>query len=171
MSARTDFWTSAWSFADSRPSFPRTRRWSSVNNLQRTIDNNQTLGSEYLNVAAAQDKMGAKDKIAELAALLNEAAAQCRSHKMKVGYHAHPFDFAAMHRMIDHWLAVGHRDEADRHKPTFGAFGQDLQPLCARASAKHQDPPPKRRCAQNSAHRRAIGDQQDHRRGHRVDQS
>lgn len=63
-------------------------------NLQRTIENNQVLGSEYLNVAAASEKMGSEDAIAELAALLNEAAAQCRPHKMKVGYHAHPFDFA-----------------------------------------------------------------------------
>ena len=63
-------------------------------NLQRTIENNQVLGNEYLNVAAAKEKMGSKDAIAELAALLNEAAAQCRPHKMKVGYHAHPFDFA-----------------------------------------------------------------------------
>ena len=66
-------------------------------NLTRTIENNQVLGNEYLNVAAAKEKMGSKDAIAELAALLNEAAAQCRPHKMKVGYHAHPFDFA----MID----------------------------------------------------------------------
>jgi len=63
-------------------------------NLQRTIENNHVLGSEYLNVAAAREKMGSEDAIAELAALLNEAAAQCRPHKMKVGYHAHPFDFA-----------------------------------------------------------------------------
>ena len=52
------------------------------------------LGNEYLNVAAAKEKMGSKDAIAELATLLNDAAAQCRPHKMKVGYHAHPFDFA-----------------------------------------------------------------------------
>ncbi len=38
--------------------------------------------------------MGAEDAIAELAAFLNEAAAQCRPHNMTVGYHAHPFDFA-----------------------------------------------------------------------------
>jgi sugar phosphate isomerase/epimerase len=63
-------------------------------NLPRTIENNHVLGSEYLNVAAASEKMGSEDAIAELAALLNEAAAQCRPHKMKVGYHAHPFDFA-----------------------------------------------------------------------------
>ncbi len=66
----------------------------SKDNLQRTIENNRTLGNEYLNVAAARDKMGSADAIAELAALLNDAAAQCRPHKMKVGYHAHPFDFA-----------------------------------------------------------------------------
>jgi len=63
-------------------------------NLQRTIENNQALGSQYLNVAAAKEKMGSEDTIAELAAFLNDAAAQCRRHKMTVGYHAHPFDFA-----------------------------------------------------------------------------
>ncbi len=63
-------------------------------NLKRTIENNQVLGSEYLNVAAAKEKMGSEDAIAELAAFLNDAAAQCQPHKMTVGYHAHPFDFA-----------------------------------------------------------------------------
>ena len=61
--------------------------------LQRTIENNQALGSEYLNVAAAKEKMGSEDQIAELAALLNQTAGECHSHKMTVGYHAHPFDF------------------------------------------------------------------------------
>jgi len=61
--------------------------------LQRTIENNQALGSEYLNVAAAKEKMGSEDRIAELAALLNQTAGECHSHKMIVGYHAHPFDF------------------------------------------------------------------------------
>ena len=63
-------------------------------NLNRTIENSQTLGNEYLNVAAAQQKMGSEEKIAELAQFLNDAAVKCRPHKMTVGYHAHPFDFA-----------------------------------------------------------------------------
>lgn len=63
-------------------------------NLERTIENNRTLGSEFLNVAAAKEKMGSEDAIGELADLLNRAAAECRAHKMTVGYHAHPFDFA-----------------------------------------------------------------------------
>jgi sugar phosphate isomerase/epimerase len=66
----------------------------SADNLKQTIENNRVLGSDYLNVAAAQDKMGSASTIAELAAFLNQAAAQCRLHKMTVGYHAHPFDFA-----------------------------------------------------------------------------
>jgi sugar phosphate isomerase/epimerase len=37
--------------------------------------------------------MGSEDGIAELANLLNQTAAECRSHKMIVGYHAHAFDF------------------------------------------------------------------------------
>ncbi len=62
-------------------------------NLQRTIENNRILGNEYLNVAAAQAKMGSEAGIAELAKLLNETADQCKEHKMVAGYHAHPFDF------------------------------------------------------------------------------
>lgn len=62
--------------------------------LERTIENNLALGSEYLNVAAAQAKMGAQESIAELAGLLNDAAAKCRPKQLTVGYHAHPFDFA-----------------------------------------------------------------------------
>jgi sugar phosphate isomerase/epimerase len=62
-------------------------------NMPRTIENNQTLGSEYLNVAAAKEKMGSEEGIAELADLLNQRATECRAHKMSVGYHAHNFDF------------------------------------------------------------------------------
>lgn len=62
-------------------------------NLQRTIANNQVLGNEYLNVAAAREKMASEAGIGELAALLNDTAAECRAHRMSVGYHAHPFDF------------------------------------------------------------------------------
>src|SRR3989475_10850607 len=64
-----------------------------LDNLQRTIENNEALGSEYLNVAAAKGKKGAEKRDAELAALLNRTAVACRSHKMSVGDHAHPLDF------------------------------------------------------------------------------
>jgi len=60
----------------------------------RTVENSQALGNEYLTVAAAREKMGSEEAVAELAGLLNKAAAQLRPHKMIVGYHAHPFDFA-----------------------------------------------------------------------------
>ena len=62
-------------------------------NLERTIETNQTIGSEFLNVAAAQEKMSSEKGIAELADILNKAAAQCAPLKLTVGYHAHPFDF------------------------------------------------------------------------------
>src|SRR5262249_490430 len=61
--------------------------------LQQTIENNRILGSHYLNVAAAKDKMGSEKGIAELADLLNERSKDCKPHDMSVGYHAHPFDF------------------------------------------------------------------------------
>jgi sugar phosphate isomerase/epimerase len=66
----------------------------SEDNLKRTIENNAVLRNEYLNVAAAKEKMGSAATIAELADSLNKAAKECRTHKMTVGYHAHPFDFA-----------------------------------------------------------------------------
>jgi sugar phosphate isomerase/epimerase len=62
-------------------------------NLSVTIENNRELGSEYLNVAAAKEKMGSEEGIAELANLLNERAKDCKPHGMVVGYHAHQFDF------------------------------------------------------------------------------
>jgi sugar phosphate isomerase/epimerase len=62
-------------------------------NLPVTIENNRELGSEYLNVAAAKEKMGSEAGIAELADLLNERAKDCKPHGMLVGYHAHNFDF------------------------------------------------------------------------------
>jgi len=63
-------------------------------NLQRTIQNNHALGSEYLNVAAAKEKMATEESIAQLANLLNERSDECKKHGMLIGYHAHPFDFA-----------------------------------------------------------------------------
>jgi sugar phosphate isomerase/epimerase len=63
-------------------------------NLDRTIENNRVLGSEFLNVAAAKEKMGSETSIGELADILNQTAAELQKHKMTVGYHAHPFDFA-----------------------------------------------------------------------------
>jgi sugar phosphate isomerase/epimerase len=62
-------------------------------NLKRTIENNLTLGSPYLNVAAAKEKMSSEAGIAELARLLNETAKQVQAQNLAVGYHAHPFDF------------------------------------------------------------------------------
>src|SRR5262245_8953343 len=37
----------------------------SKENLERTIDNNRVLGNRYLNVAAAKEKMGSEETIAE----------------------------------------------------------------------------------------------------------
>src|SRR5688572_3952411 len=47
-------------------------------NLERTIENNRTLGSEYLNVAAAKEKMGSETSIGELADFLNQTAVECQ---------------------------------------------------------------------------------------------
>lgn len=65
-------------------------------NLKRTIENNQVLGNEYLNVAMAKEQMGSESGIAELADTLTKASAECQPHHLMVGYHAHPFDFARL---------------------------------------------------------------------------
>jgi sugar phosphate isomerase/epimerase len=62
-------------------------------NMERTIENNRVLGSRYLNLASAKDKMNSEKGIGELADLLNERAQECAGHKMVLGYHAHSFDF------------------------------------------------------------------------------
>src|SRR6266850_3481726 len=69
-------------------------------NLPVTIETNRELGSQYLNVAAAKDKMASEKGIGELADLLNERAADCKPHGMLVGYHAHNFDFARLNGTI-----------------------------------------------------------------------
>src|SRR5262249_18432059 len=65
-------------------------------NLARTLENSQTLGNEYLNVAAAKEKMESEAGIAELAQTLTDASKECHPHKTTVGYHAHPFDFVKL---------------------------------------------------------------------------
>jgi sugar phosphate isomerase/epimerase len=62
-------------------------------NFGRTIENNQALGSEFLNLAAAEGKMGSEEAIGELANLLNEREAECKKVGLTIGYHSHGFDF------------------------------------------------------------------------------
>jgi sugar phosphate isomerase/epimerase len=62
-------------------------------NFQRTVENNATVGSTFLNVASASAKMKTEKGIGELADLLNQRAVECRAHRMTVGYHSHGFDF------------------------------------------------------------------------------
>jgi sugar phosphate isomerase/epimerase len=62
--------------------------------LPITIENNRILGNRLLIVAAAPERMGSEDAIQGLATLLNETARKLRAEKMRVDYHAHPFDFA-----------------------------------------------------------------------------
>lgn len=62
-------------------------------NLQRTIELNQTLGNRFLMIAADKPRMSALDTIMELADILNGAAEKLKPLGMVTGYHAHPFDF------------------------------------------------------------------------------
>lgn len=64
--------------------------------LAATIENNKILGNRFLIVASAKKEMGTLDGVKTLAAKLNEAHEKCAPHKMRVGYHAHGFDFAKL---------------------------------------------------------------------------
>ena len=66
-------------------------------NFGRTIENNQALGSEFLNLASAEGKMGSEEAIGELANLLNEREAECQKVGLTIGYHSHGFDFKKIH--------------------------------------------------------------------------
>lgn len=62
-------------------------------NLKRTIELNQILGSRFLIIAADKQRMSSLDTIMELAEILNSAAEKLQPLSMLTGYHAHPFDF------------------------------------------------------------------------------
>jgi len=62
-------------------------------NLQRTIELNQTLGNNFLIIAADKPRMSARSTILELAGILNDAAEKLAPLGMFTGYHAHGFDF------------------------------------------------------------------------------
>jgi sugar phosphate isomerase/epimerase len=62
--------------------------------LATTIANNRILGNSRLVIAAAQERMASEDTIRGFARFLTETAGKLRAEKMRVGYHAHPFDFA-----------------------------------------------------------------------------
>jgi sugar phosphate isomerase/epimerase len=63
-------------------------------NFARTVELNRTLGNRFLVVAADKPRMSSKEGIAELTAILNEAASKLADLGMYAGYHAHGFDFA-----------------------------------------------------------------------------
>jgi sugar phosphate isomerase/epimerase len=63
-------------------------------NLKRTVELNQTLGNNFLIIAADKDRMSSKEGIRELAGILESAADSVKSNGMYTGYHAHGFDFA-----------------------------------------------------------------------------
>ncbi len=62
-------------------------------NLQRTIELNQTLGNRFLIIAADKGRMSSVDTIMELAGILNDVSEKLKPVNMLTGYHAHPFDF------------------------------------------------------------------------------
>lgn len=61
--------------------------------FDRTCENNQILGNRFLIIAGAQQKMASLDGIKSLAQFLDRSEEKARPRKMRVGYHAHGFDF------------------------------------------------------------------------------
>ncbi len=62
-------------------------------NFKQTIEANRILGNKYIIVAAAKEKMKSPSSIKSFADFLTRAAAKAKKEGMRVGYHAHPFDF------------------------------------------------------------------------------
>ncbi len=63
-------------------------------NFARTVELNQILGNRFLIVAADGPRTKSVEGIAELAGILNDAAAKLAPLGMFTGYHAHGFDAA-----------------------------------------------------------------------------
>jgi len=63
-------------------------------NLARTVEFNRMVGNRFLIIAMDQQRMTTSDGVAELAAILNEAAEKLALEGMYPGYHAHAFDAA-----------------------------------------------------------------------------
>jgi sugar phosphate isomerase/epimerase len=80
--------------------------------LPTTIENNRILGNRFLVVAAAQDRMGKEEDILGFAKLLNETAKKLEAEKMRVGYHAHPFDFVKVGSRFAWEVLFSHVDPA-----------------------------------------------------------
>ena len=99
-------------------------------NLARTVENNRILGSEFLNVAAAKEKMGSEASIGELADFLNQTAVELQKHKMAVGYHAHNFDFAKINSRFAWELLFDHtKPEVNMQMDVGNCLGGDGDPI------------------------------------------
>jgi sugar phosphate isomerase/epimerase len=81
-------------------------------NLERTIENSRLLGTEFITLAGAKERVSDQEKICELAKFLNSAAERCRPRHLRVGYHAHPFDFAIINGRFA-WEILFERLEAE----------------------------------------------------------
>ncbi len=62
-------------------------------NLQKTVAINKTLGNTFLIVAAAPKEMGSVESIKRFAQTFNDLAVKAKKLGVRVGYHAHGFDF------------------------------------------------------------------------------
>ncbi len=62
-------------------------------NLNRTIEFNQTLGNRFLIIAGDKNRMSNIETIRELGGILDQATDKIAADGMFTGYHAHGFDF------------------------------------------------------------------------------
>ena len=81
-------------------------------NLELTIKNNKILGNNLLNVASATKQMESEASIKAFAAFLNDASKKCAAQKMRVGYHAHGFDFNKLNGKMAYEILFSQLDPA-----------------------------------------------------------
>jgi sugar phosphate isomerase/epimerase len=80
--------------------------------LSRTVGLSLILGNPFVVVAADRARMSSMAGIAELAGILNRAAGLTARHGIRVGYHAHGFDFARVEGKVA-WYELFGRLESE----------------------------------------------------------
>jgi sugar phosphate isomerase/epimerase len=75
--------------------------------LSRTVGLSLILGNPFIVVAADKARMSSAAGIAELAGILNRAADLAAPHGLRVGFHAHGFDFARVEGKVAWYTLFG----------------------------------------------------------------
>lgn len=80
--------------------------------IATTIEMNRILGNQFLIIAADQARMGSREGIMDLAAILNAAAKRLEPEGMRAGYHCHGFDFAIVDGEVAWYTLFSNTDDA-----------------------------------------------------------